>query len=159
MLRADLDLPWAPEVTLTDSSTTGYGVVTKNVSSEIVASAGRIAERWRYKATKCIRARAHALGLAQQSNDLAIDVATLEPLQLDLEPDSHDVEALFREVPSELVKGELKEVTWGQWRLQENILQTEARACCMGVRHRLRRTDGRRSFYAQKDSQLGNISQ
>eukprot|EP00974_Lingulodinium_polyedra_P078090 7562049-Lingulodinium_polyedra.AAC.1 len=70
-------MPWAEEVTIADSSPTGFGVCYRPCEAAEVGRIGRLAEKWRFGVAACVRARAHALGVAANEGYLDLDPATL----------------------------------------------------------------------------------
>ncbi|CAK0817312.1 unnamed protein product, partial [Prorocentrum cordatum] len=60
---ADVRAEWAATTFCSDASPYGIGVCRKTVEQDVAAAAGRLSERWRYRFSDAVRARAHALGV------------------------------------------------------------------------------------------------
>ncbi|CAK0792259.1 unnamed protein product, partial [Prorocentrum cordatum] len=60
---ADVRAEWAATTFCSDASPYGIGVCRKFVEQEVVAAAGRLSEKWRYRFSDAVHARAHALGV------------------------------------------------------------------------------------------------
>ncbi|CAK0880338.1 unnamed protein product, partial [Prorocentrum cordatum] len=60
---ADVRAEWAAATFCSDASPYGIGVCRKTVEQDVAAAAGRLSERWRYRFSDAVRARAHALGV------------------------------------------------------------------------------------------------
>ena len=101
LLSVQVDAEWSPELTCTDASDTGFGIVHREHDISKIAEAGRQSEKWRFGVARCVQARAHALGAAALQGNFELDPASLKPLDLDLEAPTEEEERLFSEVPSE----------------------------------------------------------
>eukprot|EP00959_Pyramimonas_sp_CCMP1952_P118223 2471669-Pyramimonas_sp.AAC.1 len=58
-----MNTPWGSHVSASDASPIGVGVCTRKEVVPRVAELERQAERWRYRCTSAVSARANALGL------------------------------------------------------------------------------------------------
>ena len=103
LLSCQLDRKWSSVVTATDSSDAGYGVCYAKADPEALGAAGRLAERWRFQVDSCIRARASALAAVRAEDPLALDVASMQPLEA-------PVGAHSCRLPH------LRKSPWGSWR-------------------------------------------
>ncbi|CAK0834679.1 unnamed protein product, partial [Prorocentrum cordatum] len=68
---ADVRAEWSATTFCSDASPCGVGVCRKAVDQEVAAAAGRLSERWRYRFSDAVHARARALGIEQRTTTLA----------------------------------------------------------------------------------------
>ena len=62
MAFIDVGRPWSSLLTATDASLSGFGVCERRVDSNVLASVGRHAEKWRYDAEDIVKPRDVLLG-------------------------------------------------------------------------------------------------
>ncbi|CAK0816098.1 unnamed protein product, partial [Prorocentrum cordatum] len=60
---ADVRAEWSATTFCSDASPYGIGVCRKTVDQEVAAAAGRLSDRWRYRFSDAVHARARALGI------------------------------------------------------------------------------------------------
>ncbi|CAE8638556.1 unnamed protein product, partial [Polarella glacialis] len=139
---ADLKLPWAADVTISDASLSGIAVCSRLLKTDQVSQLGSQHERWRYKgAMPAVSARESAF--AQQPLDPFTDPASVMPLRGVYSPaivsDEFELNPLFIEVPHDI----LQESDWTfqyatQMTFKEHITLIEGRGTISAMRHKLR---------------------
>ena len=97
-----MNMPWGTHVSASDASPIGVGVCTRQLEGPRVAEMGRQAERWRYRCTSAVSARAHALGL----DGPHVDMEFLEAVVLDSvkSSDPEDFDKDFLEIPGDVMR-------------------------------------------------------
>jgi hypothetical protein len=113
LLRRDLGAAWSDTVCVSDASPWGRGVVEGERAVPLIAAAGRVSERWRFSKSEELGARARLHCELQQSRLRSQDKDNQWP---DTSTPSSD----FKEISSELMKGE--------WRVVFCWLLVEVRA-------------------------------
>ena len=136
-LHADWTRPWNTYVTASDSSLTGYGVVSSTWTSLEVSKVGRCLERGRFKKKGSHSARDSALTAAGFVRDevarewRAGVLEANEFLSLSGWELNHD----FLEVPGYLLhKDRWTPRLWGLWQYESGILELESRALVKSLR-------------------------
>ncbi|CAE8588527.1 unnamed protein product [Polarella glacialis] len=137
LLTVSLSSPWYNTVTASDSSPAGYGVCTRKLSSEKVASIGRVSEKWRFRCEDAINARHRALRPklfepeSEPCPNAAALCAKLEDQTIFELASATNRE--FDEVPQDLFVATDWSVDCSRrWKHSENILRTEARVLASG---------------------------
>jgi len=123
LLCRQLDAPWSEEVYVTDASLWGRGVCIGTREPSMVAQAGRVSERWRFK-----RDEEAELALGGQLGEQGLDVAPGEVLG----------GGGYEAVGESLIGGEWKTVSAGKWGRSETMPILEGRSLTWALRHRLR---------------------
>ena len=128
-----VNIPWGSHVSASDASPIGIGVCTRRLEGPQVADIGRQAEKWRYRCTSAVSARANALGLEgpHDASDLLEDLATSDPVGFNKG---------FNEIPEELMQAPswATVISRRHWNPVKNILEYEGDALCDAVRHATR---------------------
>ena len=116
LLCAEIGLPWDSTAYCSDSSDTGYAVLSRDVGVSTCSTWGRLNERWRFDYEDAVKARSHALG-----DPTLIDPVSLRPFDTEPfdKPDTFD----------EIHKDHLDESDWKlliskAWTRKEDILKT-----------------------------------
>lgn len=136
-LHADWTKPWNDYVSASDSSLTGYGVVSSIWKRSDVAAVGRQMERGRFRRIGPHSARESALTDAGFVRDEVTSEWVAGELTNDdyLELSGWSLNKSFREVPGRLLHKELwTPRLWGKWEHPAGILELEARALVKSLR-------------------------
>ena len=136
-LHADWGRQWNNYVTASDSSLTGYGVVSSYWDREDVARVGRLQERSRFRKLGAHSARESAL----TSAGFVRDEVSNEWIAGWLDDDDYlklagwALNKDFQEVPAQLLRRDMwTPRLWGRWKHSAGILELEARALVMSLR-------------------------
>ncbi len=136
-LHADWGRQWNEYVTASDSSLTGYGIVSSFWKREDVAKVGRLQERARFRKLGSHSARESALTSAGFIRDEVSRewVAGWLDDQDYLSMAGWGLSKDFQEVPSQFLRRDMwTPRLWGRWKHSSGILELEARALVMSLR-------------------------
>ena len=116
---SDFRRPWSDEVLCSDSSLSGFGLVSKVFDRASVAKEGAYDERWRFK--RRFRAGEGPRGAALRALDPFTSLDTVLPMQRS-GSDDVEVDSRFPEVASQLVEEDgWREVLAGPWRRRQPV--------------------------------------
>lgn len=137
LFRAELSRPWFHRVVASDASPYGLGVCHRSLDRRVVGAIGRTVGTWRCQDGTSAAARRHAMGVADDQDDLRppgpdpdVDEEVLVPWA---------VARSFAEVPEEIMQDRNWLVVHSRGlATAENILRSEARAWLWAVKHVIR---------------------
>ncbi|CAK0792247.1 unnamed protein product, partial [Prorocentrum cordatum] len=118
----------------------GYGVTKRELSQQLVLETARVRERWRYHVEGALHAREFAFA-ARDTSGAPSDGMSFATV---------DSDVVF---PMETWRN----VTFGRWCREENILRLEGRALALGVRHKMRALRSRGHLHLMLNDNLSLV--
>ncbi|CAK0881152.1 unnamed protein product [Prorocentrum cordatum] len=118
----------------------GYGVTKRELGQQLVLETARVRERWRYHVEGALHAREFAFA-ARDTSEAPFDGMSFATVSSDV---------VF---PMETWRN----VTFGRWCREENILRLEGRALALGVRHKMRALRSRGHLHLMLNDNLSLV--